>query len=487
MVEHRRPARTPRRQLVVVSRQRVLRPHRPHRDGIRGIAGRRDAAKHRPPVLGLPAVARRRHHHEARLHRTLHRLAQRVVAPALGHVGAERQVHDADAELVLVGDRPVDGLHHGAHLAKAVLVEHLQVDQVRARRHARRALRLALRHGLPRHDARHVRAVAVLVDPAPLRVREVHARHHLAPDGGVRRDAGVDHRDAHAAARRGAQPRGQAAPHVLGARHRRRHAHVRADVGVGRQGIHLGVGRQLLERAGRHLEHGAPAQGLLHQQAVARRDALQAGRGPGDDDVHRPGVAGRQPLGQIRRHPGTAALGLDGKRQRQDRAGQDDERDRPAGRRDACAAAGIPTDGRKCLRLHNHPPNSLGGVRVEPSWNRVETVSVPEHVLRQGFEKHALRAAEGAHRAQTALANAVVHGPARHPQQLRGVVDGHAPSKLRWRLEQLGTVGTGLHAIATSALPHRTEGAAAHGVESNSSNWLLCMGLFARMQSRSGA
>ena len=60
-----------------------------------------------------------------------------------------------------VGDGPVDGREHVAHLPDAVAVQHPEVDERCARREAGRVGRA--RNGLAAGDRRDVRAVAVHV------------------------------------------------------------------------------------------------------------------------------------------------------------------------------------------------------------------------------------------------------------------------------------------------------------------------------------
>ena len=60
-------------------------------------------------------------------------------------------------------DREVDRLDHVGRLAGAVRIEHLQVDQVRGRRHARIGAVDGVVEAARRDDAGDVRAVAVEV------------------------------------------------------------------------------------------------------------------------------------------------------------------------------------------------------------------------------------------------------------------------------------------------------------------------------------
>ena len=66
-------------------------------------------------------------------------------------------------KLLAVLDRPVDRLDHVARLPAAVGAQHLEVDQVRRRRHARIGALDGVVEAARRDDAGDVRAVAVEV------------------------------------------------------------------------------------------------------------------------------------------------------------------------------------------------------------------------------------------------------------------------------------------------------------------------------------
>ena len=123
----RRTARTERRHLIVVARGRALRVERANRRGVRRIAGRRDAAQDACSVRLLSEIPRGGDDEYPGAHRTLHRRAYRIVAIRLIHRPAERQVDDADVVLLLVLNRPVDGLDDIARRARTVVAEHAQV------------------------------------------------------------------------------------------------------------------------------------------------------------------------------------------------------------------------------------------------------------------------------------------------------------------------------------------------------------------------
>src|SRR3712207_7447711 len=80
----------------------------------------------------------------------------------LADARAEAEVDDAHVVLLLVGDRPVDGGHRAARRADAVVVEHLEVDDVRLGRDADVRLAVALGgRAVAGRDARHARAVEI--------------------------------------------------------------------------------------------------------------------------------------------------------------------------------------------------------------------------------------------------------------------------------------------------------------------------------------
>ena len=113
------------------------------------------------------------------------------VSYGLGDARAHRQVDDADVVRHAVGDGPVEGRDDVADDAAAVLVEHLQADQVRRRRDARvRAVRVVAVAG---DDAGDVRPVAVVVVGLRQTVDEVDEAGHAlaADDANSRRAAAV--------------------------------------------------------------------------------------------------------------------------------------------------------------------------------------------------------------------------------------------------------------------------------------------------------
>ena len=202
-------------------------------------------------------------------------------------------------------DRVVDGLDDVGHLAGTGVVEHPQVDQVCARRHAGRAglpLPVELRAG---DDAGHVRAVPVSVEPAAAIAvaREVHAHDHLVRQRAVRRDARVHDGDADAGAVHGAQRRHQARPRRIGARGGRGQCHVPGHHGVGRHRLHVGVGCQRVEHARRNLEHRAAAQPPLQLQRMTAEHLANRLVAAVDDHLDGAAVALANLVLQVARQP----------------------------------------------------------------------------------------------------------------------------------------------------------------------------------------
>ena len=110
-------------------------------------------------VLGvLTDVAGRGHHHDAGVHGPLGRLRQRVGVVRLVDARAHRQIDHPDTQGRPVGDRVVDRVDHAADETEAVIVQHLERDEVRPRGNAGAPpVRVVAVAG---DDAGHVRAVA---------------------------------------------------------------------------------------------------------------------------------------------------------------------------------------------------------------------------------------------------------------------------------------------------------------------------------------
>ena len=399
VVDLRGAARAPRGQRVVGVGRSAVGAHGAHGDHVGRVTGRGDAAHHRLAVGRLADVAGRCHDHDAGAHRALHRLVERVVAEALGDGRAERHVDDADVELGAVLDGPVHGLDHVAHEARSVVAEHAQVDEVGARRHAGVALAAAGVDGVARHDAGDVRAVTVAVEAAATIAvpREVHAGDHLAVQRAVRRDARVDDGHADALAVHRAERRHHAVQGGVGAGGLGRERHLRAHDRVRRHGRHVGVGGERVELPGRHLEHRAALQPLLQLQRVPGEHAADGRVVAIDDHFHRGAVTCAKLGGEVCRHPGTA-LGA-GNRGRCHREGDED------GERTEGHGQALPN------------PGGLAGDSVL--------------VLREeGVDDDPLRTAARADGLQDAFADAVVDRAARHAENLRGTLDGHAAPEL---------------------------------------------------------
>ena len=169
------------------------------------------------PVLDLAVrllakVAGGRDNDDAGVDRALGGQRQRIGQVRLGHLRANREVDDADVVRDAVRNRPLEGSNDVADDAAAILIEHLQADDVGRRSDAGAgAVRVIAVAG---DDARHVRAMPVVVvrrrqsvDEVDERRRPLAVHHaHLAVGALIRHvvvqggDAGVDDRDADAGA-----------------------------------------------------------------------------------------------------------------------------------------------------------------------------------------------------------------------------------------------------------------------------------------------
>ena len=260
-----------------------MRVHRPHRDRIRTVGRRRDAAIHNLPVLGLAEIPGRRHDDNADPDRALDGLAQRIVAERLQHGPPERQVDDADVELPPVRDRPVDCLDHIARIPRPIVVKRAQVDEVRPRRDALVLARVERASDLAGDDRRHVRAVPVEVSTAAS--REVHRRDHPIPQRAVPRvDARVDDGDANPRARERRQV-AHAGPHLIGANTLGRHVGCRSQANVAGQMIDRVVRLQRGQLAGRHAQNAAAPQVAPDRQVVPGGERVNRRFVAVDDDV----------------------------------------------------------------------------------------------------------------------------------------------------------------------------------------------------------
>ncbi len=210
VVAARRTARAERRQMIVAASDGPFGAGRAD-----GEHPRRVARAENPAVLRLalrihPEVAGRGDDDNPLIDETLRGARQRIGPVGLRDGGSSGEIDDADVVGAGVSGHPLERGNDRADGALAVLVEHLQRDERRARRHAR-----LLAFGVvavAENDARDVRPVTVVVVGKRLSVDEVDEfRHALiavcelaAAAGGRRqivvpaRDPGVDDRDADA-------------------------------------------------------------------------------------------------------------------------------------------------------------------------------------------------------------------------------------------------------------------------------------------------
>ena len=187
----------------------------------------------------------------------------------------------------------------------------------------------------PGDDARDVRAVAVAiaVRPAWPPVKSTLATTRLAAAPGGLRDAGVDHRDADAAAGEAAAARATPA-HTWSApvASRRDRHHPRCTGTSPDRCVDVRVLAERVELAAGHLEHRAACAALLDRRAVARRERLAPSRRvPVTMTLGASASAFAEPLGEIARQPRALGPGLR-------RAGDDQQERRHAmtsGRRGA--------------------------------------------------------------------------------------------------------------------------------------------------------
>ncbi len=219
---------------------------------------------------------------------------------------AERQVDDADVVERPVGDDPFDAGDDVAREAAAVRAEHPDVDESRAGGDAARIVR---RHAIGQRraagdDPGDVRAVTEGVGDLRVAAEEAHTCHDATGERRVRRDAGIDNRDANALpvdAGNAEHPREHA---VTGARLIRRRGGVR-DV---RRGMHRQIARQTIDRpvtrqiaqfgaVGEH--HGCAAHAPDDAETVARGQQFQLAIGPMHDDALPRVRPARQMPGQI--------------------------------------------------------------------------------------------------------------------------------------------------------------------------------------------
>ena len=310
MVDERRALRAPRRHLVVTRIERALRARGADRNRERRDTRRRDAAHHQLAVGRLAVVAGRCDDHEAGLHRALDRETNRVVLVALRRCRTQREVDHADAELVAIPDRPVDRFDDVRGFTGSVRIQHLEVDQVRGRRHPRIRALAAVVEGPRGDDAGDVRAVTVVVVASAVRIGKVDVRDDAVLQRGMICNAAVDHRHADAAAvdlaerRDLTRQRGVRARDGRGQRHRRTHNR------IGRHHVDFIVERQRIELRGRDAEHRAGRQLLLDPQSMTLGNAVdlldRATDNHIDVTIRRRLEAGRQ----IRRQPRPASRRL---------------------------------------------------------------------------------------------------------------------------------------------------------------------------------
>ena len=276
-IEIGRTARTERGHRIVATTRRAVRARGADRQDPRSVARRHDAAVLRFALGVLAKVARCRHDHDAGVNQALGRNRQRIGPVRFNDCCADREVHDADLVARPVGEHPVERLDDVADPALTVRVEDLQHGEAGI---GRDPGVLPVRvEAVSGNDARHVRAVAVIVIRQRLAADEVdEGRHPLVAVRIERcraagevvvpaRDARVDDRHTDAGA-------GKAETAIDFPRPDRQR---RAVVRAGRRPVvvhveHVRMRRQLLQRAVRQLEHLSVDEA---QQAVLFRVVLE--------------------------------------------------------------------------------------------------------------------------------------------------------------------------------------------------------------------
>ena len=130
-IETRRAARARIRHAIVGEIRRALRVERADADRRRRVARHADAAVAGSPGRGDAAlVAGRGHDRDALARQALDRLHQRVGEDRFEHRVAERDVDDLDLVGLVVARDPLERVDHVAGVARAVVAEHAQRDDV---------------------------------------------------------------------------------------------------------------------------------------------------------------------------------------------------------------------------------------------------------------------------------------------------------------------------------------------------------------------
>ena len=220
----------------------------------RSISRRGYAAVLRVPFRAATVVSGSGDHGDARADRTLSRKRKRIGVVRLVHARRDREIDDTEVERIAASHRVVDRGDDVADVPPAAFVEHLQDDEMRARRDAgSRAVRVEPVAG---DDACHVRAVAVVVVRRRHSIDKIDELDDALPHFCIRqvivptRDARVDHRDADPCA-----IDAQVLPCRHGADRRARAIHRPHDHAIQRHAVDERAGREDAKRRIRHDGH----------------------------------------------------------------------------------------------------------------------------------------------------------------------------------------------------------------------------------------
>ena len=88
------------------------------------------------PARILAVVAGGADHEDACVVRATHRKTERIIVITVHDQRAEAEIDDANVVCIFIGEAPVERRDDRAFAANAVVIQHAQADQIRARRNA---------------------------------------------------------------------------------------------------------------------------------------------------------------------------------------------------------------------------------------------------------------------------------------------------------------------------------------------------------------
>ncbi len=264
--------------------------HRPDRQHQRVVSGSVDR---QAPITS--AVAGRGDDDQALRPSAAHGDVDRIVLDRHARCVAQREVDDLDAVLVLVLDRPVDGLEDLGQVSLPLVVECSQDDQ----------LRFGCHTVLTGDDPCNVSPVSEAVVSGTSLVDEVDTRDDpLLGHRDARRDAGVDQRHRHAAA-------GEAVALVgeIGTGRHAGHVEIRSEQPVRRDRQNPRRLREASESLRTHVRHDGAQRRGVGPLAESCRAARERSSGLHlDDDGHGRALRQREAL-EVLRDDGSRTLG----------------------------------------------------------------------------------------------------------------------------------------------------------------------------------